>query len=115
MILKHFEYWIFKWYARCYKNIDKYNQGKKWKILINLDDRIAGIINNKKLNSIVNELFRRVRQLKISIAFSTQSCFKVPKDVKLNSTHFLIMKIPNKRELQQIALNHCQILTLKIS
>ena len=67
---------------------------------------IADMINNKKLNSIVTELFTRRRKLNISIVFITQSCFKVPKDVRLNSTHFVIMKIPNKKELQQIALNH---------
>ena len=64
------------------------------------------MINNKKLNSIVTELFIRGRKLNISLVFITQSYFKVPKDVRLNSTHFFIMKIPNKRELQQIALNH---------
>ena len=67
---------------------------------------IADISNNKKLNSIVTELFIRGRKLNISLVFITQSYFKVPKDVRLNSTHFFIMKIPNKRELQQIALNH---------
>ena len=64
------------------------------------------MINNKKLNSVVTELFIRGRKLNISLVFITQSYFKVPKDVRLNSTHFFIMKIPNKRELQQIALNH---------
>ena len=64
------------------------------------------MINNKKLNPIVTELFIKSRKLNISIVFVTQSYFKVPKDVRLNSTHFFIMKIPNKRELQQIALNH---------
>ena len=67
---------------------------------------IANRINNKKLNSIVTELFIRGRKLNISLAFITQSYFKVPKDVRLNSTHFFIIKILNKRELQQIALNH---------
>ena len=57
-------------------------------------------------DSIVTELFIRGRKLKISIVFITQSYFKVPKDFRLSSTHFFIMKIPNKRELQQIALNH---------
>ena len=64
------------------------------------------MINNKKLNSIVTELFIRGRKLNISLVFITQSYFKVPKDVRLNTSHFFIMKIPNKRELQQIALNH---------
>ena len=67
---------------------------------------ISDIINNKKLNSVVTDLFIRGRKLNISLVFITQSYFKVPKDVRLNSTHFFIMKIPNKRELQQIALNH---------
>ena len=67
---------------------------------------IANMINNKKLNPVVTELFISGRKLSISIVFITQSYFKVPKDVRPNSTHFFIMKIPNKRELQQIALNH---------
>ena len=89
-----------------YKNIEKCNPGKKRKVLIFFDDMIADMISNKKLNSIVTGLFIRGRKLNISIVFIAQSSFKVPKDVRLNSTHFFIMKIPNKRELQQIALNH---------
>ena len=88
-----------------YKNIEDYNPGKKRKILILFDDMIADMINNKKLNPVVTELFIRGRKLNISIVFITQSYFKVPKDVRLNSTHFFIIKIPNKRELQEIALN----------
>ena len=71
------------------------------------------MINNNKLNPIVTELFIRGRKLNISIAFITQSYFKVPKDVRLNSTHFFIMKTPNKRELQQIALNHSSDIDFK--
>ena len=89
-----------------YKNIDEFKVDKERKILLVFDHMIADMINNKKLNSIVTELFIRGRKLNISLAFITQSYFKVPKDVRLNSTHFFIMKIPNKRELQQIALNH---------
>ena len=89
-----------------YKNIDHYNPDKENKILIVFDDMIADMINNKKLNSIVTELFIRGRKLNISLVFITQSYFKVPKDVRLNTTHFFIMKIPNKRELQQIAIGH---------
>ena len=89
-----------------YNSIEDYNQSKKRKILIVFDDMIADMINNKKLNSMVTELFIRGRKLNISIVFITQSYFKVPKDVRLNSTHFFIMKILNKRELKQIALNH---------
>ena len=88
-----------------YKNIDEYNEDKERKILIVLDDMIANMISNKKLNSIITELFIRGRKLNISLVFVTQAYFKVPKDVRLNSTHFFIMKIP-KRELQQIAINH---------
>ena len=64
------------------------------------------MINNNKVNPIVTELFIRGRKLNISIVFITLSYFEVPKDVRLNSTHFFIMKSPNKRELQQIVLNH---------
>ena len=74
---------------------------------------IADLINNKKLNPIVTELFIRGRKLNISIVFITQSYFKVPKDVRLNSTDFFIMKIPNKRELPQIALNHSSDIDFK--
>ena len=81
-----------------YKNIDEYNPGKKHKILIVFDDMIADMINNKKLNLIVTELFIRGRKLNISLAFITQSNSKVPKHVRLNSTHFFIMKTTNKRE-----------------
>ena len=96
-----------------YKNIEDYNPIKKRKILIVFDDMIANMISNNKLNPIVTELFIRGRKLNISIVFIAQSYFKVPKDVRLNSTHFFIMKIPNKRELQQIALNHSSDIDFK--
>ena len=96
-----------------YKNIEDYNPGKKRKILIVLDDMIADRINNKKLNPVVTELFLRGRKLNISIVFITQSYFKVPKDVRLNSTHLFIRKIPNKRELELIALNHSSDIDFK--
>ena len=64
------------------------------------------MIDNKKLNSIITEFFIRGRKLNISLVFITQSYFKVPKEIRLNTTHLLIMKIPNKRELQQIAISH---------
>ena len=67
---------------------------------------IADMINNKKLNLVVTELFIRGRKLNIAIDFITQSYFKVPKEVRLNTALFFIMKIPDKRELQQIATNH---------
>ena len=70
------------------------------------DDMIADMLSNKKLNPIVTELFIRSRKLNISIVFITRSYFAVPKNIRLNSTHYFIMKIPNKRELQQVAFNH---------
>ena len=89
-----------------YKNIDEYNPDKENKILIVFDDMIADMINNKKLNSIVTELFIRGTKLNISLVFITKSYFKVPKNVRLSTTHFFIAKIPNKKELQQIATDH---------
>ena len=71
------------------------------------------MINNQKLNPVVNELFIRSRKLSISMVFITQSNFKVPKAVRLSSTHFFIMKIPNKNELQRIALNHSSDINFK--
>ena len=73
-----------------YKNIEDYNPGKKRKVLIVFDDMIADMINNKRLHLIVTELLIRGRKV------ITQSYFKVPKDVGLNSTHFFIMKALNK-------------------
>ena len=96
-----------------YKNINYYNPDKENKILIVFDDMIADMIQNKKLNSIVTELLIRGRKLNISLVFITQSYFKVPKDVRLNTSHFFIAKIPNKRELQQIAINHSSDINTK--
>ena len=67
-------------------------------MLIVFDDMIADMINNKKVNPIVTVLFVRGRNLNISVVFITQSYFKLPKDFRLNSTHFFIIKIPNKRK-----------------
>ena len=96
-----------------YKNIDNYNLNKENKILIVFDDMIADMINNKKLNSIVTELFVRGRQLNISLIFITQLYFKVLKDVRNNTTYFFIMNIPNKRELQQVEINHSSNINTK--
>ena len=89
-----------------YKNINYYNPDRDNNNLIIFDNMIADIINIKNLNSIVTELFIRGRKLNISLVFITQSCFKVPKEVRLNTTHFFIMKIPDKGELKQISQNH---------
>ena len=86
---------------------------EKRKVLIVLDDMIPDIINIEKQNTIVTELFIRGRKLNISIVFITQSYFKVPKDVRLNSTHFSIMKNANKKELQRIPTNHSSDIDLK--
>ena len=89
-----------------YTNIDEYNVDKESKVLILFDNMIVDMINNKKLNSVVTELFIRGRKLNISLVFVMQSYFKFPKDVRLKTTHFFITKIPNKRELEKTALNH---------
>ena len=67
---------------------------------------IANIMSNKKFQAIIKELFMRCRKLNSSLLFITQSYFSVPKDDRLNSKQYLIMKIDNKRELQNIAINH---------
>ena len=74
---------------------------------------IADIINNKKLDSIVTELFLRGRKLNISLVFILQSYFKVPEDVRLNTTPIFFAKIPNKRELREIAQNHSSDISTK--
>ena len=89
-----------------YEDIDNYNPKRNEKVLIIFDDMIADIMKNEKFLAIIKELFIRCRKLNISLVFITQSYFSVPKDVRLNSTHYLIMKINNKRELQNIAINH---------
>ena len=96
-----------------YKNIDGYNPDKENKILIVFDAMIADMIKNKKIKSIVTELFIRGRKLNICLVFITQSYFKVPKDVRSNTTHSFIMKIPNKRELQEISTNHSSDIDFK--
>ena len=96
-----------------YKNINYYNPDKENKISIVFNDMIAAMIHNKKLDSIVTELFIRGRKFNISLVFITKSYFKVPKDVRLNTTHFFISKIPNNRELQQIAINQSSDISTK--
>ena len=89
-----------------YKNIKEHNPNKKRKILIVFDDIIADMLSNKKLNPIVTKLFLRGRKLNISLVFITKYYFALPKNITLNCMHQFIMKIPNKREIQQIAINH---------
>ena len=89
-----------------YKNIHDYNLSSRRKILIVFDDMIADIMANKKFQALIKELFIRCKKLNISLVFITQSYFSVPKDVRLNSTYYLIMKINNRKELKDIAINH---------
>ena len=96
-----------------YKNIEDYNQGKKRKVLIVFDDMIADIINNTKVQTIVTEQYITGRKLNISICSIKQTYFKISKDITLNTTHFFITKILNKREFQQIALNHSSDIDFK--
>ena len=96
-----------------YKNIEDYNPNKKRKILIIFDDMIADMLNNKEINQIVTELFVRVRKLNISLIFITQSYFAEPKMIRLNCTHYFVMKIPNKQELHKSHFIIHQILTFK--
>ena len=95
-----------------YKTIEEYNIGKKRKILIVFDDMIADMVNNK-LNLEVTELFIRGRKLNISNIFITQSYLKESKEARLNITRLFIMKIPDKSELQQNALNHSSDIDFK--
>ena len=74
-----------------YKNIEEFNPNKKHKILIVFDDMIADMLSYKKLNPIVTELLITGRKLKISIVFMTLSYFVVPKDTRLNSSHYFII------------------------
>ena len=88
-----------------YKNNEEHNPNKKRKILIAFN-MTADMLSNKKLTLIVTELFIRGKKLNISLVSITQSYFSVPKTIRVNSMHYLIMKIPNKEELQQSAFNH---------
>ena len=89
-----------------HNNIDDYKAKRKRKTLIVFDDMVVDIMTNKKFQATIKELFIRCRKLNTSLLFISQSYFSVPKEVRLNSTHYLIMKIHNRRELQEIAINH---------
>ena len=89
-----------------YEDIDNYNPERNKKVLIVFDDMIADIMSNKKFQAIIKELFIRCRKINISLFFIMQSYFSFPKDVRLNLTHYFIMKTNNKKELQNIAINH---------
>ena len=96
-----------------YNNIDDFQPTKKRKNLIVFDDIIADITTNIKFQTIIQELFIRCRKLNISLVFTTQSYFSAPKEARLNSTHYSITKIYNKREPQQIVINHSEDIDYK--
>ena len=85
------------------EDINNYNKNGDKKVLIIFDDIIADIMRSKNFKAIVKELFIRCRKLNISIVFITQSYFRTPKGARLNSTHYILMKISNKKELKSIA------------
>ena len=90
-----------------YDDVNDYNKKRKRKVLIVFDDRISHVMSNKKAQQVLKELFIRCRKLNILLCFLTQSYFSVPKDVRLNCTHtYVIFKLNNKRESQNIAVNH---------
>ena len=89
-----------------YKEIEGYNQNKKRKILVVFDNMIFDMLSNKKLNPIVTEIFISDSKIIISLGFIIQSYVAIPKNIRLNSAHYFIMKIPNKQELQQTVFNH---------
>ena len=95
-----------------YKNVKVYNPNKKNK-LIAFDFLIVDMLSNKKVNLIVTELSIRGRKLNISLIFIRQSYFALPKNIRLNSTHYFIMKIPIQCELQQFAFNHSSDIAFK--
>ena len=95
------------------KNIGEYNPGKSSKMLIVFDDMNADMHNNRKFSSLVTVLFIRCRRISIYLAFVSQFYLKVRKDVRLNITNYVIMKNPNKEEVEQIAYNHSSDINLK--
>ena len=97
-----------------YKNIEEYNPNKKRKILIVFDDMTADMLSDKKLNPIITELFIRGRKLNISLVFITQSSFAVPKNIRLNSSHYFIMILQTKDNFNKLRLIIHQILIFKI-
>ena len=89
-----------------YDDFEDYNKKRKRKVLILFDDMISHVMSDKKAQQVLKELFIKCRKLNISLCFLTQSYFSVPKDVRLNCTHYIIFKLNNKRELKNIAIDH---------
>ena len=86
-----------------FENINDYNKKHNKKVLLVFNDMIADIEHNKDIKKVIKELFYRARKLNVSIVFITQSYFRALKDARLNSTHYVLMKIGNKKELKSIA------------
>ena len=89
-----------------YPDIEDYNKRRKRNVLMVFDDIISHVMSDKKAQQVLKELFIRCKKLNNSLCFLTQSYFSFPKDVRLNCTHYIILKLNNKRELQNIAINH---------
>ena len=96
-----------------YKKIGDHKPNMKFEVLIVFHDMIADMPSNKKLYPLVTELFIRGRKLNISLVFSTQSYLSVPKNIRLNSVHYFVIKIPKEQKLHQIAFNHSSDIDLK--
>ena len=73
-----------------YKNMERYNPSRKCNVLLFFDNIIADVISNKKLSSVVTELFLREKKLNVSTVFITQSYFQVSRDIRVICTHFLL-------------------------
>ena len=99
-------YWVFQHNGWCLWEYWWLEPKQKKKNFNCVDDMIPDMMTNKKFKAIIKELFIRCRKLNISLVFITQSYFPVPKDVRLSSAHYLIKKINNERELQNIAITH---------
>ena len=96
-----------------YKNIEEYNPNRKRKILNVFNDMIADLLSNRKMNPIVNESFFSGSKLNLSLVFIIIFYFAVPKNIRLNVTHYFIINIPNKQELQQTGFNHSKDIDFK--
>ena len=96
-----------------YKNIAEYNTNRKRKILNVFNDMIADLLSNRKMNPIVNESFFSGSKLNLSLVFIIIFYFAVPKNIRLNVTHYFIINIPNKQELQQTGFNHSKDIDFK--
>ena len=89
-----------------FESIEDYNKKRKRKVLIVFDDMISPVMSDKKAQQLLIDLFIRCRKLNISLCSLTQSYFSVPREVRQNCTHYIISKLNNERELQNIAINH---------